>query len=230
MLDCSHLLADAYQLYSSFVTNGGEEAVVPPPRKAENKDFGEDFAGALIRSPLYSHCRFNQSRFKGSDAASTQLHSCGLYDCTMEDGDFRFCDFDNTTITQKHGKSHIKSCNFSYGNYINCTFAGTQIEGTSFREMLIKDTKFLDCSFDYCSFERTAIKGCTFENVDFSRITFRYCDFEDVCFDNVTFHILDLAKNYGLITQLQKNRIPLPSFTVMERKCLSLKRWMYYQR
>ena len=206
MLDKALNLADSYEIYLSLLTNHNSQDVVsPPPKYAKDMDFGADFPGSLIQSPHYENCRFNESVFRGSDSALTRLHMCGFYDCTLVDGDFRYCDFKNVIFKKYSHESIVDSCNFNYGNFIACRFVDTIIKGSSFREMIIESTEFNNCPFSFSSFERTEIKNCVFKDIDFSKITFRFCDLQNVIFKNVIIHALDLAKNSNLIDQLTKN-------------------------
>lgn len=193
-------ISASYDLFSSLQTNKHSHS--DPPRYAKNKDFDSSFPGMFIYKPKYEYCRFIESIFERPAGESTVLLHCGLYDCIIQDADFRFCDFEYTTFESLEKKCIIKNSNLSYGTLIDSRFLGVDISGTPFREMVIKSCSFKDCTFNSFGFERTIIQNCSFENIDMSRIVFRFCEFDNVIFCNITIHILDLAKNYGLINEL----------------------------
>ena len=197
-------LAQSSHLFFSLLTNKNVNMVDPPPQYAKNADFDVNFPGKFINSPTFINCRFNGSIFDSPAGESTNLESCGFFDCTLHNGDFRYCNFQDTIFTSKHGQSLIDICNFSYGNFIGTRFVQTTLTRNSFRGMLIDSCSFQDCQFDSSGFERSNIRNCNFVNLDFSKIVFRFCNFDNVQFSNVTIHILDLAKNSGLIEQLSK--------------------------
>lgn len=200
MLAKSTSLSASYNLFSFLQTNTHSNST--PPRYAKHEDFDSSFPGMFICKPKYEFCRFTESVFERPAGESTVLSHCGLYDCIIQDADFRFCDFEYTVFKTLNKKCIIKNSNLSYGTLFSSQFVGVDISGTPFREMVINTCTFKDCSFNSFGFERTVIQNCSFENIDMSRIVFRFCEFDNVVFKNVIIHILDLAKNYGLIDQL----------------------------
>ena len=69
-----------------------------PPEKAYNKDFFDDFPGNLIQKPQYSDCRFYGSNFNSSNGAYSKFHHCSLFDCHLDNCDFRYSDFLQTKV------------------------------------------------------------------------------------------------------------------------------------
>lgn len=200
--DKTNSLVSSYKLFSSLQTKNHNSSE-KPPKFAENMNYDENFQGMFIDKPIYSYCVFKGTVFERSAGESTRLNFCTLYDCNFSNCDFRYCDFENTKFESLEDTCFIRNSNFSYGTMINTQFLSTDIFGTPFREMQMESCTFKDCKFDSFGFERTTIKNSSFENIDMSKIVFRFCDFKNVSFKNVTIHILDLAKNFGLINELQ---------------------------
>lgn len=198
----------SFQAFKALLTTD-YEAETYPPATAEYKTFGEEFPGALIHKPQYKNCMFVGSRFNSADGSLSRFHDCSFDGCLLDNCDLRFCDILRSSFQANKGKAKITSCNFSFGNFINSSFLSTYFSGCSFRQMQFESTSFKHCSMQYCSIEQTSIKNCLFENLDLRRVGVRYCTFENTTFEGVTFHILDLARNYGLIQQLQKSVQPV---------------------
>lgn len=180
-----------------------------PPMTADHLTFGKEFPGALIHKPQYNNCMFFGSRFESADGLLSRFHDCVFDGCFLDNCDLRYCDIHTSTFCKGQGQSTIQSCNFSFGNFINSNFVNTDFSGCSFRQMQFENTTFSDCLMNYCSFEQSDIKNCTLKNIDLRKVGVRYCTFENTTFKSVTFHILDLARNYGLIRQLQNSTQPV---------------------
>lgn len=193
----------SFQEFKQLITTDYEPDEYPPAY-AQYQTFGVEFPGALIRKPQYENCRFIETKFISSDGSLSRFHECKFMDCILNNCDLRYCDIFESDFISDKGKAPISSCNFSYGNFINANFFDINFDGCSFRQMQIENTTFKNCIMQNSSIEQSSIKNCTFENINFKKVGVRYCTFENVEFEKVTFHILDLAKNYGLIRQLQK--------------------------
>lgn len=191
----------SYELFSYLQTKS-IDASQAPPRFAEGENFDENFLGMFIYKPTYKNCTFRGSKFDRPAGESSCFDKCYFYDCEFKDADFRYCDIENTWFISEKKSNIIFNSNFSFGTFLNTKFINSYIKGTPFREMVINNCSFNDCVFDSFGFERTSIKNTNFENIDMSKIVFRFCDFDNVTFKNVVIHILDLAKNFGLISEL----------------------------
>lgn len=192
---------DSLYLYKSFQPTSLSNEVLPP-EKADNKDFFDDFPGNLIQKPQYSDYRFYGSNFNSSNGAYSKFHHCSLFDCHLDNCDFRYSDFLQTKFVCDEKKAIISSCNFSFSNFISDTFKNVNFSGTSFRQMLIEDCDFIDSTIVHSSFEETIFNNCHFKNLSFKEVGVRFCEFSNCRFENVTFPILDLASNIGLIDLL----------------------------
>lgn len=194
----------SFKLFKTLLTTGYALESYPPAR-AEKKSFGKEFPGGLIRKPQYSGCRFVGSFFNASNGALSKFHNCEFIDSTLDNCDFRYCDILNSSFSAQDEAMVISNCNFSYGNFIQTSFAKTNFSGCSFRQMQFENTEFTECSMIYSSIEQSTIRDCSFADLDMSKVGVRYCIFENVSLQSVTFHILDLARNYGLIQLLQNS-------------------------
>ena len=194
----------AFQTYKELLTTEYEIESYPPAI-AENKIFGIEFPGSLIHKPQYMNCTFISSKFDSSDGILSKFHNCSFNDCIFNNCDLRYCDIYASSFLSKQSKSIINSCNFSFGNFIDSKFINTNFAGCSFRQMQLENISFQHCTMHHCSIEQSIIKNCSFEDLDLRKTGVRYSTFENVKFNSVTFHILDLARNYGLIQQLQNS-------------------------
>lgn len=203
---------ESLTLFKSFQPESLNMEILPP-NKAEGKDFFSDFPGNLIQKPYYYKCRFYQSQFNSSNGAYTKLHCCSLFDCNLNNCDFRYSDFTKSTFENDKEQTIINSCNFSFSNFIGDIFRNVDFSGISFRQMLIEDSDFIDCTIENSSFEETSFNNCRFTNLDLRKVGIRFCEFVNCTFDNVIFPILDLASNIGLIplflSQKHENYISL---------------------
>ena len=189
--------------YLNLLTTECEKEIYPPT-KAHGKIYGKEFPGKLIQKPLYTKCVFVGSNFDSSNGILSRFHDCSFKDCFFNNCDFRYCDYFQNTFQNKDITPSIKSCNFSYGSFINSEFNGIIFEGCSFRQMHMENTRFAKSIINRSSIEQSTISHCCFDNVDLSKSVVRYCTFKDVVFNNVKIHILDLPKNYGLVKLLNQ--------------------------
>lgn len=204
MIESTNTLEYSRKLFFSLQTRS-LGSIERPPKYAENASFDKNFPGMFVERPFYKNCKFVGSTFERPACESSQLISCVLYDCKINNADFRYCNFEHTVFESKDDLCYITNSNLSFGTLIDTKFIGIKIEGTPFKEMVIDNCIFDNCNFDSFGFERSTIKNCSFFDTDMSKIVFRFCDFENIKFRNVIIHILDLAKNYGLINELKKN-------------------------
>lgn len=194
----------SFQAFKTLLTTDYEIEAYPPAI-AKDESFGKEFPGSLIRKPKYKNCIFVESQFNSADGSLSRFHDCLFESCQFNNCDLRYCDIFHSSFRAIQTRSTIASCNFTFGNFIDTSFERINFLGCSLRQMQIQGTSFNDCAMQNCSIEQSHIKDCQFENLDLRKVGVRYCTFENTTFKAITFHILDLARNYGLIQQLQKS-------------------------
>ena len=198
---------DSLNIFREFSVKS-QNAKYLPPANADNKDFGSDFPGNLIRKPRYTNCRFYNSSFKASNGAFSIFKDTCLYDCFFEDANFNYSNFENCLFEKKESFS-ILSTGFNFSIFSNCHFKGIDFKGISFRDVYLENCSFDDCIMNNSSFERATIKNTTFKTIDLRNIGIRYCQFTNVIFENIIYPILDLTNNIGLfpIIESQQTKI-----------------------
>lgn len=197
-------LKSSFKLFQDLSVKATKYYEKLPPINAENMDFGEDFLGGLIQKPNYINCRFNKTTFDSPNGAYSNLEKCYFGDCYFYNCDFRYSNFKNCIFT-KEKKFTMNSINFSFSTLYDCEFNKIDFIGVSYREMILSNVEFNDCTINSSAFEHTKLIRCTFRNIDFKNVGVRYCEFIDCKFINVTFPILDVLSNYGLLEALRSN-------------------------
>lgn len=116
--------------------------------------------------------------------------------------DFSHADFSGTIIDN----GSFKGCNLSYTILNGSKFSFTDLSMTTFREVEVKEARFIDCNFFGSDLRESVYNGCIFENIDFTitnfyastfnSCVFNHCLFDTTTFTNTSFKDCDLTDSF----------------------------------
>ena len=161
----------------------------------ENKQFaGEDFSIKPLATAEYDSCRFINCNFSQSDLSNITFIECEFNGC-----DFSMAKLLNTTFSDVQFMNckmlglHFEDCNKFV---IMMSFQECQLNLSSFVQVKLKSTGFINCSLQEVDFAEAVLSGSKFDN----------CDLQGAIFENTKLEKCDFrgSINYSIDPEYNK--------------------------
>jgi uncharacterized protein YjbI with pentapeptide repeats len=160
-----------------------------------------DFRKSKIIKGEYDNCTFINCNFEGIHASNIQFVAC----------EFVECNFSNTIV---------KDTAFKEVQFINCKMIGVkfnecdsfllqfyfkecQLNFSSFYQLKVSNTQFVDCNLQEVDFTETVIMSSVFDN----------CDLGSAIFENTNLEKSDFKTAFNFNINPEKNRLKGAKFS-----------------
>ncbi len=169
----------------------------------ENREFSQlTFTAEKLPKGEYESCTFGQCNFSNSDLSAVTFLDCELVDCnlslaTLSNTAFKNVQFRNCKLLGLH----FENCNpFLLEMY----FDGCQLNLSSFYKLILKKTRFKNCT----------LHEVDFTEADFTNSSFADCDMTGCIFDRTTLEKADFRTAFNYSIDPENNRLKQAKFSL----------------
>lgn len=172
---------------------------------ANDRDFLGDYRGQSVKRLQLTNCNFLGAKLDDAAVTASRFWDCHFKKCSMNMGDFEYCDFYNCHITSKKPISVA----FSNSNFINSVFHDLKFYSSTFANTFFNNTQFKQISIESCTLESAAFHHCSFTDLDMSQNNMDFAEFYASDFQKTTLPISQIPYTFGLLQHIMdtKNEI-----------------------
>ncbi|BAO74461.1 pentapeptide repeat-containing protein [Winogradskyella sp. PG-2] len=175
----------------------------------DNQEFkNQNYETAKLTKGEYTECTFVNCNFENSDLSNNSFLECEFIDCNLSNVNVTYTIFNDVSFRgSKLVGVQFQNCNdflLAFG-FIDCT-----LNLSSFYQLKISNTKFLNCKMHRVDFTETEAK----------HVTFSKCDLKDAIFDASNVESSDFSTAYNFSIHPSDNKIKNSTFS--KENCFGL--------
>lgn len=172
---------------------------------ANSRNFVGDYRGQSVKRLQLTNCKFLGAKLDDAAVTASRFWDCHFKNCSMNMGDFEYCDFYNCQITSQKPISVA----FSNSNFINSFIYNLKFYSSTFANAFFNNTQFDRISIENCTLESAAFHHCFFTDLDMSMNNMDFAEFYASHFQKTTLPMSQIPYTFGLLQHIldTKNEI-----------------------